>query len=89
MTDGPARRPIRLEIELDDQDLRLLEGALLTARAAELAEVQRRVGRLSYGYGSDSAREDMNAEVLQSRRRKELIDELLAALGRAAAEETA
>lgn len=85
MTDGPVKRRIALELELDADDLRLLEGALLAARAAELAEAQRRSGRLSYGYGSDSAREDMNAEVVQSRRRKELIDALLAALGRGAA----
>jgi hypothetical protein len=80
MADGPGKRRVRLEMELDDEDLPLLEGALLAARGAELAELQRRVGRLSYGYGSDSAREGMNAEIVQLRRRRELIDELLAAL---------
>jgi hypothetical protein len=78
-----GRRPVRLELALDDDDFRLLRGALLAARAAELAEAQRRGARLSFGYGSDSAREDMSAEVVQARRRRELLDELLAALDRA------
>jgi hypothetical protein len=78
-----ARR--QLDLDLDDEDLRLLRGALLAARAAELAEVQRRGARLSFGYGTDSAREGMSAEVVQARRRQELIDELLTALDRAAA----
>ncbi len=82
MPDGSGKRRIALELALDAEDLRLLEGALLAAKAAELAEAHRRTSRLSFGYGSDSAREDMNAEVVQSRRRKELIDELLAALTR-------
>jgi hypothetical protein len=80
MTDSRRKRRIRLELDLDDDDLRLLEGALLAAKAAELAEVQRRDGRLSYGYGTDTARESMDAEIIQSRRRKELLEELLAAL---------
>lgn len=80
--DAVRRLRVDLAIESDD-DLRLLRGALLAAKGAELAEMQRRGYRLSTGYGSDSAREGMTAEVAQSRRRMELIDELLAALERA------
>lgn len=79
-----AVRRLRLDLAIEsDDDLRLLRGALLAAKGAELAEMQRRGYRLSTGYGSDSAREGMTAEVAQSRRRMELIDELLAALERA------
>jgi hypothetical protein len=83
MTDGPGKPHVRLELDLDEDDRRLLRGALLAARAAELAEAHRRGARLSFGYGSDSAREDMSAEVVQARRRMELLNELLAALERA------
>jgi hypothetical protein len=69
-----------IELDLDDDDLRLLRGALLAAKGAELAEVQRRSARLSFGYGSDSAREDMSSEVAQARRRAELLDRLITAL---------
>ena len=72
----------RFELDLDPAELRILRGALLAARATELAEVHRRSARLSFGYGSDSAREDMGSEVGQSRRRAELLDRLLEALGR-------
>lgn len=80
---------VRLDLELDGEDARILRGALLAARATELAEMQRRGYRLSTGYGSDSAREGMTAEVAQWRRRIELLDELLAALDRATAAEPA
>ena len=73
------------DLDLDADDLEILRGALLAAKAAELAEFQRRAGRLSYGYGSDSAREGMSAELVQLRRRKELLEELLAALDRGVA----
>ena len=79
----------RLDLELDGDDARILRGALLAARATELAEMQRRGYRLSTGYGSDSARAGMTAEVAQWRRRIELLDELLAALERATPGETA
>ena len=76
----PARL-LRLDLPLDaDDDLELLRGALLAAKATELGEAHRRGARLSFGYGSDSAREDMNAEVAQSRRRVELLDRLVKAL---------
>jgi predicted ester cyclase len=55
-------------------------GALLAARATELAEARRRELRHSAGYGSDSARDTMSAEAAQRRRRLELLDRLLAAL---------
>lgn len=79
----------RLDLELDGDDARILRGAILAARATELAEMQRRGYRLSTGYGSDSARAGMTAEVAQWRRRIELLDELLAALERATPGETA
>jgi hypothetical protein len=70
----------RLDLELDDGDVGVLRGALLSARATELAELHRRGFRHSAGYGSDSAREVMTAEVEHHRRRIELLDRLIAAL---------
>jgi hypothetical protein len=70
----------RIALELDGDDARVLRGALLAARATELAELQRRGFRHSAGYGSDSARETMTAEVAHRRRRIELLDRLLEAL---------
>jgi hypothetical protein len=78
--DGP-QRVLRLEVPIDsDEDIAALEGALLAARASELAEARRRGDRAFFGYGSDSARESMSAEVLQRRRRWTLLDRLIAAL---------
>jgi hypothetical protein len=72
---------LRLEIPIDAaDDVRLLRGALLAARASELAELQRRGYRLSTGYGTESARQGMTAEVDQHRRRIDLLDRLIAAL---------
>jgi hypothetical protein len=80
----PQRRTIRVDLPIDDADLPILRGALLAARATELAELNRRGFRHSAGYGSDSAREVMSAEVEHHRRRIELLDRLIAALpGRA------
>jgi hypothetical protein len=70
----------RLEIDLEADEARILRGALLAARATELAELQRRGFRHSAGYGSDSARQVMTAEVEQHRRRIELLDRLIEAL---------
>jgi hypothetical protein len=70
----------RLQLDLEADDVRTLRGVLLAARATELAEAQRRSSRLSFGYGSDSAREDMTSEIAQSRRRAELLDRLIEAL---------
>jgi len=85
VTDGGA---IRIELPVaSDDELRALRGALLAARAAELSELQRRAGRHSYGYGSDSARETMSEEVASRRRRHDMIDRLIAAIDAAVAEE--
>ena len=73
--------PIRLEIAVDsDDELGALRGALLAAKASELTEARRRGDRLSFGYGSDSAREGMSAEVAQARLRYQMIDRLIAVL---------
>lgn len=82
MSDGEVRT-IRIRLDATDGELTALRGALLGARAAELAEVRRRAGRLSYGYGTESAREAMGSEVDQARRRMELIDRLIGALDEA------
>jgi hypothetical protein len=79
---------IRLEIRADsDDEVKALRGALLAARASELSEARRRGDRLSFGYGSESAREGMSAEVVQARRRVEMLDRLIAALDVATGEE--
>ena len=73
--------PVRLEIPIDtDDELRALRGALLAARATELSEVQRRAQRHNLGYGTDSQRQSMTAEVADRRRRWEMLDRLLTAL---------
>jgi hypothetical protein len=76
-----SRRVVRLEIPIEsDDELRALEGALLAARATELSQIRRRGDRLSFGYGSDTARETMNDEVDQAERRWTMLDRLLASL---------
>ena len=81
-----GRRTIRIELAIEsDEDLRALRGALLAARATELSELGRRAGRHSYGYGSDTARETMSAEVASHRRRHDLLDRLLGAIDEAVA----
>jgi hypothetical protein len=75
---------LTLDLVLDSpDDVRLLRGALLAARATELAEARRRGARHSFGYGSESQRESMTAEAAQADRRRELVDRLIAALDRA------
>ena len=76
-----AESIVRLALDLDGEEARELRGALLAARATELAEAQRRGFRHSYGKSSDSAREAMSAEVAHHRRRMELLDRLIEALG--------
>ena len=71
-----------IDLDLDSEERRVLRGALLAARATELAEAQRRGFRHSYGKGSDSARETMSAEVAHHRQRMELLDQLIEALSR-------
>jgi hypothetical protein len=76
-----AERVLRVEIPIESgNDVRALRSALLAARATELAEVRRRSGRLSYGYGTDSARESMAAEVDDREHRLGMLDRLLAAM---------
>jgi hypothetical protein len=76
-----ASRTLRLDVEIDgDEDIAALEGALLAARASERAELQRRGDRLSFGYGSETARESMGAELVQLRRRWTMVDRLVAAV---------
>jgi hypothetical protein len=70
----------RIELDLADEEARILRGALLAARATELAELHRRGFRHSAGYGSDSARQVMTTEVEAHRRRIELLDRLIEAL---------
>ena len=70
----------RLELDLADADARVLRGALLAARATELAEAQRRGFRHAYGKSSDSALEAMSAEVAHHMRRIDLLDRLVEAL---------
>ena len=65
------------------EELQALRGALLAARATELSEVQRRAQRHNLGYGTDSQRESMTAEVVHARRRREMLDRLLTAIDEA------
>jgi hypothetical protein len=69
-----------IELDFDDEEVRVFRGALLAARATELAELHRRGFRHSYGKASDSARESMSAEVAHHRRRIELLDRVIEAL---------
>lgn len=76
----PPEEPVRLRVDLPAADARTLRGALLAARASELAEAQRRGFRASYGKASESGRASMSAEVDHHLRRMELLDRLIAAL---------
>jgi hypothetical protein len=71
---------VAIDIELDPEERRVLRGALLAARATELAEAQRRGFRASYEKQSESARAGMSAEVAHHMRRIELLDRLIEAL---------
>jgi hypothetical protein len=80
-TDRGAGSSIRIDLPIDSvDDVAILRGALLKARATELSELQRRAGRHNLGYGTDSARESMDDETRSLRRRIELLDTLIAAL---------
>ena len=75
---------VTIAIPIDsDEELRALRGALRAARATELSEVQRRAQRHSLGYGTDSQRDSMTAEVDDRRRRWEMLDRLLTAIDEA------
>jgi hypothetical protein len=76
-------RTLRIDLPIeDDGDVRLLRGALLAARASELAEMHRRGFRQSYGKNSDSALAGMGDEVRHHQRRLDLLDRLIEALPR-------
>jgi hypothetical protein len=74
---------MKLRLELDADDVPVLRGAILAARATELGEIQRRGFRHFAGYGSESARTGMTDEVEHHRRRLELLDRLIEALNAA------
>ena len=75
---------IRLDLPVEsDDELEALRGALLAARATELSEARRRGDRLSFGYGSESARDAMTDQVAWAGLRHEMLSRLLAALDRA------
>ena len=74
---------LQLNLDLDAGDVATLRGAAIAAKATELAEIHRRTNRLSFGYGTESARDGMTDEVAQHRRRIQLLDELLLAIERA------
>ncbi len=81
MPDGqPPARALRIDLPIDADELRILRGALLGAKATELAEIRRRDLRMSAGYGTDTARVGMDDEVDQHRHRIELLDRLIGAL---------
>ena len=81
----PAGRVLGLRIVVDSaEELSALRGALLSARATELAEIQRRSSRLSHGYGTDAAREAMTTDMERLRLRKTMLDRLIAELEAAA-----
>lgn len=72
---------LRIELEIEsDEELAALCGALLAARASELAEARRRSARHGFGYGDDAARESMTAEARQAERRHAMLDRLIAAI---------
>lgn len=76
-----ARRVLRLEVPIDsEEELAALEGALIAARATERSTARRRGDRLSFGYGSDSARETMSDEVAQAHLRETMLGRLVTAL---------
>ncbi|HET7180721.1 MAG TPA: hypothetical protein VFI15_00655 [Candidatus Limnocylindrales bacterium] len=73
-------RGVHIELDLQPDEQRVLRGALIAARATELAEAHRRGFRASYGKQSDSANASMGAEVAHHMRRIELLDRLIEAL---------
>jgi hypothetical protein len=82
-----AQRVLRIELEIEsDEELSALRGALLAARGAERAEMQRRGARHAFGYGTESAREGMSAEARQAERRWQMVDRLITALGESSTE---
>jgi len=81
VNDQNERRVLELRVPVESaEEASALRAALLTARASELAEVRRRGGRLSFGYGSDSARDSMRDEVDRGQLRYAMVERLLGAL---------
>lgn len=71
---------MKIEFDLEPDDVRILRGALLAARAKELAEMHRRGFRQSYGKNAESALAAMGDEVAHHQRRIELLDRLIETL---------
>ena len=69
-----------LTIDLDDEEFRELERALLKARAAELGEVRRRQVRFTAGYGDETTREVLDDEGRRAQIRYDVLSRLLEAL---------
>lgn len=78
----PDRRPFRLDLDLDPDELDALERALLKARAAELGEVRRRQVRFTAGYGDATTREVLDDEGRRAQMRYDAITVLLEAIQR-------
>jgi hypothetical protein len=80
----PDRRDLRIDLELDPEELEELERALLKARAAELGEVRRRQVRFTAGYGDATTREVLDDEGRRAQLRYDALTRLLEALRHAA-----
>jgi hypothetical protein len=76
----PERRPVTLQLDLDDEALDALERGLLRARSAELSEVRRRNVRLTAGYGDATGREVMDDEARAAQARHDALDAVLQAV---------
>ena len=76
----PDRRQLRLDLELDPEELAELERALLKARAAELGEVRRRQVRFTAGYGDATTRDVLDDEGRRAQLRYDALSRLLDAL---------
>ena len=76
------RRTIRLDLDLDAEEVDELERALLKARATELGEVRRRQVRFTAGYGDPTTREVLDDEGRRAQLRSDLLSQLLEAVRR-------
>lgn len=84
----PDRRPLRLDLELDPEELDELERALLKARATELGEIRRRQVRFTAGYGDATTRDVLDDEGRRAQLRFEGLSRVLDELRRASQEGT-
>ena len=71
---------MELRVEVNDEELKELERALLKARAAELTEVRRRQVRFTAGYGDATTREVLDDEGRRAQLRHDLLTKLLEAI---------